>query len=347
MSQSRPRVVVAHGEVPPDAPEDERDALVEVASASEALRGLGYDPVAVPFSLHPGSSTEELRRIAPALVFNLVESLAGCGRYCYKPAELFERMGLPFTGSSSGALYVTTDKVLAKTVMARHGIPTPAWASVADVRDGFGDVAPPAIVKPTAEDASVGIHDGSVFRDRRDLRAAVTAMGVEERTTTFVEAYVDGRELNVSLLADGTGVRVLPPGEILFDCFPAGKPRIVGYEAKWDRDSFAYSHTPRSFAFTESDASMLARLSELALRCWEVFGLRGYARVDFRVDGSGRPWVIEVNANPCISPDSGFIAAARASGIASYRAIIGRIVAQALALDTHHGSSAAAASVPA
>ncbi len=132
----------------------------------------------------------------------------------------------------------------------------------------------------------------------------------------LAEAFIDGRELNLSLLAGVNGPEVLPPAEIRFDAYPPGKVRVVGYRSKWEEGSFEFNHTPRSFEFLETDAPLIAHLKELALKCWRLFNLRGYARVDFRVDREGRPWILEVNANPCLSPDAGFSAATLRAGLA-------------------------------
>jgi D-alanine-D-alanine ligase len=141
----------------------------------------------------------------------------------------------------------------------------------------------------------------------------------------FAESYVHGREFNLSVLAGAGGPEVLPPAEIVFEAYPEGKPRIVGYRAKWDETSFEYTHTVRRFEFAGADAPLIGALGSLALRCWDLFGLRGYARVDFRVDESGGPWILEVNANPCISPDAGFVAAAERAGL-SFEHVVERIV---------------------
>ena len=117
------------------------------------------------------------------------------------------------------------------------------------------------------------------------------------------------------------GPRVLPIAEILFLDFPKDKPRIVDYKAKWESDSFEYTHTPRTFQAQPGDEALRSELADLALRCWRLFGLAGYARVDFRVDREGRPWVLEVNANPCISSDAGYAAMLQEAGIAYDRAV--------------------------
>lgn len=108
---------------------------------------------------------------------------------------------------------------------------------------------------------------------------------------------------------------LLPPAEIDFVDFPAGKPHIVGYAAKWDDRSHEFHHTPRRFDFPPEDTPLLAELAQLAARCWDSFDLAGYARIDFRIDAAGRPWVLEINANPCLSADAGFMAAANRAGL--------------------------------
>jgi D-alanine-D-alanine ligase len=161
---------------------------------------------------------------------------------------------------------------------------------------------------------------------RRELAARAARFG----GSWFVERYVDGREFNLSVLDGPNGPEVLRAAEILFLDFPAERPRIVDYEAKWITGGFAYHRTPRRFlSGTKKNEPLAAGLRDLALRCWSVFGLSGYARVDFRVDHDGHPFVLEVNGNPCLSPDGGFMAAAAHAGL-GFDDVIVRIVEAAL-----------------
>ena len=180
------------------------------------------------------------------------------------------------------------------------------------------------IVKPVWEHGSLGLDDASV------VKAAEAAALVAERerqfgTAHFAEAYVEGREFNLALLQDRRGIRVLPMAEIQFEQWGEGRPRIVGYDAKWSPESVAYAGTPRRFGLERNEPELAAQLKDLALDCWRLFGLGGYARVDFRVDDDARPWILEVNVNPCLTPDAGFAAAAFEAGL-SYHGLIGEIV---------------------
>ena len=178
-------------------------------------------------------------------------------------------------------------------------------------------ISGPWLVKSAWEHASVGLDEDSVLQeaDRENLLAEMERRRASLGGVCLAEAFIDGREFNLSVLAGENGPEVLPPAEIRFDAYPPGKVRVVGYRSKWEEGSFEFNHTPRSFRFPATDAPLLAHLKALALKCWQLFDLRGYARVDFRIDGEGRPWILEVNANPCISPDAGFQAAAGEAGL--------------------------------
>jgi D-alanine-D-alanine ligase len=196
------------------------------------------------------------------------------------------------------------------------------------------------ILKSLWEHASVGLDDRAVINSShvatilRELESRLDRLG----GTGFAEEYIDGREFNIALLGGGDEVapglwmpEALPAAEIVFlerDAWGA-RPRIVNYDCKWDEQSFEYTHTERVFDFGEEDAPLLERMIQVARACWVIFGLRGYARVDFRVDSKGEPWVLEVNSNPCLSPDSGFVAALERGNI-TYPHAIERILEDAL-----------------
>ena len=318
------KVVILHNQVSDQSSQDELDVIHQIESVSESLQKMGYEVVTIPVSLDLQSAVNHLQTVRPEFVFNLVESIDGTGRLIYFAPALLDRLGLAYTGCGTDALYLTTNKPLAKTWMQSHRIPTPGWTVIRNNNDLPDDLEFPVILKPVWEDASVGLNDSSVFPNKKDLLTHLER-NVYPDSEWFLEAYIPGREFNISILAGDKNPEVLPAAEIDFLDYPTDKPRIVDYRAKWETDSFEYQHTIRCFDFPKSDTGLLEELKKITRQCWKAFSLRGFARVDFRVDQHGRPWVLEVNANPCISPDSGFVAAAERTGL-DFTTVVRRII---------------------
>jgi D-alanine-D-alanine ligase len=326
--KSKGKAAVLHNAVGDDARHDQLDVIKSAETVSEALCLLGYEPVAVPVTLDLEAAKTALLSLAPAFVFNLVEELDGRGSLIHLAPALLDALGIPYTGSSTEALSLTSGKLPAKRLLRLGGVPTPDWHEKKGLLHGEGVDPDTYIVKSAWEHASVGMDGSAIIpaKEPEDLLPEILRREREMGGEWFAERFVQGREFNLSLLAGhGPEPEVLPPAEIRFDAFPPDMHRIVDFAAKWEEGSFAFSNTPRSFEFPDSDAPLLARLSRLCKDCWELFSLKGYARVDFRVDEGGSPWALEINANPCISPDAGFAAAAAQAGL-GMREVVERIV---------------------
>jgi D-alanine-D-alanine ligase len=328
-------IALVYGRVDPQAPPDEQDNMVQVETVRAACARLGRRTIDVPLSLDLGVSAAVLRSAAPSLAFNLTETIDGQARLIHLAPCLLDSLGIPYTGAPADAIFLTSQKMLAKRMLCSAGIDTPAWVTASEARREPPPFPPPYIVKSVWEHASVGMEDSSVAPDADSLRAEIDRRAAREGAEgLFIEAFVDGREFNLALLGgaapgrlpQGASPEVLPAAEMTFVDYPEGKPRVVGYRAKWVEDSFEAGSTVRRFAFTPEDGPLLAAMAEMALACWRLFSLRGYARVDFRVDKTGRPFVLEINANPCISPDAGFAAAAGRAGL-SMDDVVARIIA--------------------
>jgi len=323
-------IALLHGRVDADAPEDEKDILIQVQTVRGALDSLGYEVHDVELTLDLAEAAARLRSLQPLLAFNLAETIDGKGSLIHLAPSLLESLGIPYTGASAEAILLTSHKLLAKRILAAADIDTPEWATAAASLSSRLCFPPPFIVKSIWEHASIGMEDSAVAFSRGELEAEVRRRSSREGMDhLFVERYVPGREFNLALLGgqpDSERAQSLPPAEIRFVDYPPGKPRFVGYRAKWDESSFEYGRTPRCFDFAPEDGGLIEALKQLSLECWELFGLRGYARVDFRVDADGRPWVLEVNTNPCLSPDAGFMAAAGRAGLTGNN-VVQRIMA--------------------
>lgn len=332
------RIAILHNAVSEEAAPDEIDVMAQVDAVSGELKNLGHDILILPCDLNLQNLKNQLLSFFPDAVFNLTESLDGHGRLISIIPSLLTSMGIPYTGSPADGIHFTSNKLLAKEKMTAEGLPTPAWSgSYPDDITSPSDIlllSPEKktwIVKSVWEHASLGLDDTGMVRNGTKEKLFSR---MEERSPLlgkecFVEEYIDGREFNISLIADRNSVKVLPPAEILFDGYDKEKPKIVCYNAKWREDSYEYSHTPRRFDFPESDGPLLEILENLSLRAFHLFRLKGYARVDFRVDENGNPFILEVNANPCLSPDAGFQAALDRAGI-TFNEAISRIIDGAL-----------------
>ncbi len=316
--------LILHDAVAQGARADETDVLEQAAAVEAALARLGHTSSRLACSADLAAAADSIRAANPDLVFNLFESALGTGRLIHLAPALLESLGVAFTGAGADATYLTSNKLLSKRLMRSHGIPTPTWLTIDDVLR-----TPPVdpgryIVKSVWEHASVGLDEDSVLdvQHWRDLHRGLTARSAALGGDGFAEKFIAGREFNLALLAAPGGdspvhplPQVLPPAEILFEGYGPDKPTVVGYRAKWASDSYEYHHTPRRFEFPASDAPLLDEVTHIAQRCWSLFNLRGYARVDFRIDETGRPWVLEVNTNPCLSPEAGYAAALAQAGL--------------------------------
>ncbi|MEW5816147.1 MAG: D-alanine--D-alanine ligase [Spirochaetota bacterium] len=321
------KIVILHSPINEASDKDELDISTQVRVISSSLKELGYNPLDISLPPDLDGIAPLLKKISPLCVFNLVESMHNTGRHIHLVPAFLDYLGIKFTGCPTEAVFVTSNKLLAKRIMVSDGIPTPPWSDFLDNPDaGLKKLSPPFILKTVWEHASIGITDDSVLTTVNSVKQALVGNRTEE---LFLESYIEGREFNLSLISSETGFEILPPAEIQFLGFPDTKPKLVGYRAKWDETSFEYHNTPRRFDFPEDDRRLIETLMDLSTRCWRRFGLRGYARVDFRVDNTGHPFVLEVNTNPCLSPDAGFLAAAAAGGLSPTQ-VISRILAQAL-----------------
>jgi D-alanine-D-alanine ligase len=314
----------------PHATPDERGVLEAVAAVEGALKAMRHETLRVPAGENVEGWRGRLSAGGAQVVFNLCEGLGGRSEGEVLAARVVEEMGIPMTGSPSPILARARRKDEVNAILAERGMPVPAWtlwngrgkdrAAPAQVVAGWS--AYPAIVKPAAEDGSVGIDQGAVVLD-----APALARRLEEEREggpLLIQAFVGTREINAAIL----GREVLPLSEILFEGLPAGFHPIVGYDAKWAPGSPEDLGT-RPACPAPVEATLGARIRLLALRAWRVVGGKGYGRVDFRLSPHDTLHILEVNPNPDLSPSAGLARAAEAEGM-SYQALVGRILQEAV-----------------
>jgi D-alanine-D-alanine ligase len=318
-------VLVLHSDVAPDAPADEQDTLWTVDAVKAALAERGHGVASAAFAPLPAHLRGLLETYKPEIVFNLVESVFGLGQFAIVAAQMLEMCNIPFTGNMGGAMALAGDKPLTKSLLRTLGLPTADWSCGPD----WAGLDPNAkyVVKHATEDASVGMDDGSVVLGA-DVPARAAASTRAHGGRWFAETYLTGREFNVSAIEINGRPCVMPVPEMRFDNWPENRPRLVNWDAKWNEEHPDLSNTNREFV-GEKDAALAAKLTGLVEKTWTLFGLRGFARIDFRCDDACNPMILELNPNPCLESGAGLAAAAARIGM-SYADLVEAILKAAI-----------------
>jgi D-alanine-D-alanine ligase len=302
--------------------ESEAGVLAEVKAVDQALDRLRI-PHRVVGVRRFGQLPAVLAAADEPVVFNLVEGFWTDAAQANLVPTVVCSLGKACTGNDARGLLLSLDKWQSKTLLQAAGLPTPQGLIVQpghrvpakDLFDG------PYIVKPVQADGSEGIDKTSVVDGRgKALDRVVRRIHDHLAQPALIEQYIDGRELNISVICRDGELQVLPLAEIDFSAFEADCPRIVGYEAKWFADSFEYRHTPHIIP-APLPKRLTQQIRELAAAACQTLACLDYCRVDFRLDKASRPYILEVNANPDISLDAGFAAALQAAGV-SYEAFV-------------------------
>jgi D-alanine-D-alanine ligase len=317
---------------PPPEPEKKRRAKTKRKKKREkhdheeifeALEKLGHQP---SYQILDGTekTLTALARCDADLFFNIVESYAGDDSKEMHVAAYLDLLGRPYTGAGPQAMYLAGDKALAKKIFEFHGVRTPFFAAVdRGTLEHSDDIKFPLIVKPTSEDASIGIDKDSVVESVKELMERIHYVQEEFDSPALIEEYIEGREIYGAILGN-EDPEVLPLVELDLSGLPAGMRRVAGTEVKWDKDSEAYKLT-KSAPVEDLDDETTERLSQTALAAYRALKLRDYARIDMRLTSKGEVYVIEANPNPWLSSNSEFYMAAKKSG-RSYADMISEIV---------------------
>ncbi len=308
------------------APEAKAGVLADDAALERALAAAGH----AVFPMQVKSAEELSVLLAPydprtAVVFNWFEGVEPDAEDGIMLVQALERLGFAYTGADPLTLAAAQDKICARRILSASEIPIPRSRSVSrDDLDGWNVY--PAIVQLANDHGSESLTADSIVEDRRSLLALLSELPTSPGQRWMVSEFIDGREFSVAMWGNGH-IECLPLLEIDYSNCSPDLPRIRSYEAKWDESSPAYQQiglVPPS----DLVPALVDRIQQVALETYHAFRMRDYARVDVRLR-DGIPYVIDVNANPCITHDSTFAVAAAESQY-DYTAMLDRIVQLAL-----------------
>lgn len=295
---------------PPADPEDP-----VVGQIFDALQALGHKPTRFAVERDVRSLLNGISRGRPDLVFNICETFANRNIFEVNVAALLELLDVPLTGSGTAGLLLAQDKAIAKKLFTFHRVPCPDFVVFHDEALDLGgrQLRFPLFVKPLRADASIGITPESLVHNVEQLLERVRyvhSLG----ESAIAEEYIEGREMYVGVLGGEQRPLALPVVELQFrGGYPKGRPRIADFSAKFEKDSPEFKGTRSVMARVSNE--LRQRLQDLAVDAFEALQLRDYARVDFRIDEKGSPFVLEVNPNPYLEKDAEFAMASKAAGM--------------------------------
>lgn len=303
---------------------DQKDVaavMTNVTDIQASLRKAGHDVSTHPVLLGDVGWLRKIQRLD--LVFNLCEGVNGWARYEDFAVAALELSRVPFTGCPSWPVTICHRKHIANTLLAAAGVSVPPFVLARGITPPTG-LRYPVIVKPSGEDASVGIDSGAVCQTRKALRDRLAKV-CEQWDEVLIQEYVPGREINVGFI----GRDIMPISEILFDQMPQGSWPIVTYAAKWDTGSAEDLGTQPNCP-ADLSPELTRRVTQTARQAWDsLTGSKGYGRVDLRVTDQGEVFVLEVNPNPDLSTDAGLARMGRARGW-DYTTLVTRVVEEAV-----------------
>jgi D-alanine-D-alanine ligase len=307
-------------------------------AVQRALKPSGHEVNIVPVAIDIYKLIDHLRNNPPEMIFNLCESVDGDPTQEMNIAALFEVLKVPYTGSRSLTLGIALNKSRVKEILNFYNIPTAAHYLCSNANkfknEGFDRVKNkfPLIVKPSREDASIGIDNNSIVRDEIQLKKRIEYIIEEHKQPALVEEFIEGREINVSVVGNyknnDDDLIVFPISEIDFTGLPEEFPKIVSYNSKWMYKTPEFEFTKAVCPAKNISSELEAKIKHLAKQVYKIIDASDYARVDFRVKGD-MPYVLELNPNPDIASDvdsdTGFTRSGKAYGW-TYEQLIQNII---------------------
>ncbi|MCL5275430.1 MAG: hypothetical protein M1434_11920 [Chloroflexi bacterium] len=292
-----------------NAPTDilaELDADKNVEAYAAALRARNYDVLIQEGNAHLAGW---LDRVQPDICFNTCEGYGGENREAQVPA-LLEMLSIPYTGPAPLAAAITHDKPTTQRILSSYNLPVPHFQVFNSPDDALRtDMTFPLFIKPAHEGTGIGIHNDSIARDERHLRDKVAEIIADYRQPAMVETYIEGKDITCGLVGNGDDVHFFPITEVDFSGYPAELEAIYGVEQKVTYDELYRNKCPAPLGNRMTD-----EIRRLTHEVFLVTQCRDFARVDFRLTAEGRPYILEINGLPGITPRSDLTLMAEAEG---------------------------------
>ncbi len=304
----------------------EWDVVTTLRKRGHELRVIGVHDDLTPIR-------QTIEDFKPTIVFNMMDAFADIGVFDQNVVSYLELLRMPYTGCNPRGLTLSRDKALSRKLLAYHRIPAPDFSVVPLNRKPVlsKKLKYPMIVKSLTYESSIGISQASVVANEEQLVKRVKYIHDTILTAAIVEQFIDGRELYVGVLGNHR-LRVFPVWEMSFAKMPDTNWHIATERVKW---SVKYQKRHGiDTAEAQLPNGLAPKIQHLARRTYRALDLSGYARIDFRMDASGKAYVIEANANPQLAQEEDFAQSAKRAQM-SYSRLLERIMALGLEWQPH------------
>lgn len=228
---------------------------------------------------------------------------------------------LPAVADYAGAITTSSDpyatalvrhKFHGSAVVAQLGLNAPRCWCFDNVKGWYGSQEPPlgttVFIQPAFESASIGIDAGSRLVVDESLRSRMLRLCSDFQQCAIARDFIEGREIEVPVITVERAIALEPIGISL-----AGEEVLGSQFLTYDNvygDSYGFYQARSRIGDALAD-----RLREEARRISEGFGLRGFSRIDFRIDPAGTPYAFDIAANPHFVRHSSFANASAIAGL--------------------------------
>ncbi|MFA5248352.1 MAG: hypothetical protein WC415_03850 [Patescibacteria group bacterium] len=274
----------------------EQEITIIVPLVVELLVKKGYHVEALKTDLNIWEELKKRKRSCD-IVFNLAEAFGGGNTNETVIPAMLEGLRMPFTGASLSNMSFTLDKEKTKLVLASYGIPVAPHVLFRTGHEKLNGLGFPLIVKPVREEASIGIYGDCVVDDEAGLCRKILYSLDKYNQPILAEKFIQGREISVGVIGNTSNLHVFHPLEFLFEGAKSEREKIRSYEYKWGgkKEQMVKADLP---------SDIVGQLAEYSKICFEATDCRDYARIDYRIDQEDKIYLLEVNYNPGIGPNS-------------------------------------------
>lgn len=260
-------------------------ADIYASAIAQYVSKLGIDVITLPCNREIANN---LKKYSPSMVLNLVDSVRGQTNLGSSIIGLLEILNIPYTGTGTLGWSIGTNKFVMYQLMQSNGIPVPNHQLVTNHIEMIDpSLKYPLFPKLNIEHSSIGIDENSICDNEKQLRAKIKELINKFKQPILIDEFIAGIEVTSAVL-DSKNTKVYTV------------QRKTGIETK--EDVMTFDKKWKNWEDIEYIKYDAPKLKEYVKKTFDVLKMSDYARIDIRIDASGRFYFIDPNCNPFFGP---------------------------------------------